>query len=140
MTLMLSLNGKRRIEPVFDCQNLSDLRKVRLAAAEFTAMLLTGMMTHRRRICERSIETWDELSMLMRRLFVPTHYHLDLHQKLRRLRQGTKSVEDYYHEMEILMIKADVDEPMDANMSRFLSGLNRDIQDRMNFGSMVVWS
>ena len=29
------------------------------------------------------------------------------------------------------MIKADVDEPRDATMARFLSGLNRDIQDRM---------
>ncbi|XP_033139178.1 uncharacterized protein LOC103841606 [Brassica rapa] len=33
--------------------------------------------------------------------------------------------------METLMIKADVDEPKDATMARFLSGLNRDIQDRM---------
>ena len=42
-----------------------------------------------------------------------------------------KSVEDNYQEMEILMIKADVDEPIDATMARFLSGLNCDIQDRM---------
>ncbi|WZZ03296.1 hypothetical protein YC2023_089217 [Brassica napus] len=69
--------------------------------------------------------------MLMRRRFVPAHYHQDLHQKLRRLLQGTKSVEDYHQEMETLMIKADVDEPRDATMARFLSGLNRDIQDRM---------
>ena len=40
-------------------------------------------------------------------------------------------MEDYHQEMETLMIKADVDEPMDATMARFLSGLNRDIQDRM---------
>ncbi|KAL0886355.1 hypothetical protein Bca101_010338 [Brassica carinata] len=69
--------------------------------------------------------------MLMRRRFVPDHYHRDLHQKLRRLLQGSKSVEDYHQEMETLMIKADVDEPLDATMARFLTGLNRDIQDRM---------
>ena len=88
-------------------------------------------MTHRRRTGERPIETWDEFSMLMRRRFVPAHYHRDLHQKLRRLLQGTKSVEDYHQEMETLMIKAVVDEPMDATMARVLSGLNRDIQDCM---------
>ncbi|XP_056855628.1 uncharacterized protein LOC130505043 [Raphanus sativus] len=33
--------------------------------------------------------------------------------------------------METLMIKADVEEPLDATMARFLTGLNRDIQDRM---------
>ena len=69
--------------------------------------------------------------MIMRRRFVPDHYHRDLQHKLRRLLQGTKSVEDYHQEMEILMIKADVNEPLDATMARFLTGLNRDIQDRM---------
>ena len=40
-------------------------------------------------------------------------------------------MEDYHQEMEVLMLKADVDEPLDATMARFLSGLSRDIQDRM---------
>ena len=69
--------------------------------------------------------------MVIRRRFVPDRYHRDLHQKLRRLLQGTKTMEDYYQEMEILMIKADVDEPLDTTMARFLTYLNRDIQDRM---------
>ena len=84
-------------------------------------------MTHRRRTGEAPVETWDELTMLMRRRFVPDHYHRDLHQKLRRLLQGTKPVEDCHQEMETLMIKADVDEPLDATMARFLTRLNRDI-------------
>ncbi|XP_010445897.1 PREDICTED: uncharacterized protein LOC104728640 [Camelina sativa] len=67
----------------------------------------------------------------MRKRFVPVHYHKDLHQKLRHLLQGTKSMEDYFQEMESLMIKADVDETLEATMARFLAGLNRDIQDKM---------
>ncbi|KAF8090835.1 hypothetical protein N665_0464s0001 [Sinapis alba] len=99
---------------------------------ELQASHQTHPRTGARRDCpRRPIETWDELTMLMRRRFEPTHYHCDLHQKLRRLLQGTKSMKDYYQEMEILMIKADVDEPLDATMARFLSGLNRDIQDHM---------
>ena len=125
---------ERKIEHVFDCQNYSEHRKVRLAATEFSGYAINGydqVLTHRRRTGERPIETWDELTLLMRKRFVPTHYHRDLHQKLRRLLQGTKSVEDYYQEMEVLMTKTDTDEPLDATMARFLSGLNRDIQDRM---------
>ncbi|XP_013639540.1 PREDICTED: uncharacterized protein LOC106344776 [Brassica oleracea var. oleracea] len=113
------LEWERKIELVYDCQNFSDLKKY------------DQVVTHKRRTGERPIEIWNELTMLMRRQFVPTHYHCDLHQKLRRLLQGTKSVEDYYQEMEILMIKADVDEPNDATMARFISGLHRDIQDCM---------
>ncbi|WZZ15565.1 hypothetical protein YC2023_108654 [Brassica napus] len=128
------LEWERKIEHVFDCQNYSELRKVRLAATEFSGYAINWydqVLTHRRRTGERPIETWDELTLLMRKRFVPTHYHRDLHQKLRRLLQGTKSVEDYYQEMEVLITKTDTDEPLDATMARFLSGLNRDIQDRM---------
>ena len=132
MIQMLFLNGKEKL--VFDCQNFSDFKKVKLAATEFIGYAINWydqVVTHRRRTVERPVETWDEPTMLMRRRFVLAHYHRDLHQRLRRLLQVTKSVEDYHQEMDILMIKADVDEPMDATMARFLSGLNRDIQDRM---------
>jgi len=128
------LEWERKIELVFDCQNFSELKKVRLAATEFTGYAINWydqVVTSRRRNGGRPIATWDELTTLMRRRFVPEHYHRDLHQRLRRLLQGTKSVEDYFQEMEILMIKADVDETLEATMARFLAGRNRDIQDRM---------
>ncbi|KAG7529394.1 Zinc finger CCHC-type [Arabidopsis suecica] len=43
----------------------------------------------------------------------------------------SRSVEEYYKEMETLMLRADISEDRDATMSRFLGGLNRDIQDRL---------
>jgi hypothetical protein len=36
-------------------------------------------------------------------------------------------VEDYHKEMEVAMIRANVEEDREATMARFLSGLNRDI-------------
>ena len=41
--------------------------------------------------------------------------------------QGSRSVEDYHKEMEILMIRANIVEDREATMTRFLKGLNRDI-------------
>ena len=41
--------------------------------------------------------------------------------------QGTRSVEDYFKEMEVAMIRADVEEDREATMARFLAGLNREI-------------
>ena len=67
----------------------------------------------------------------MRRHFLPRHYHRELHQRLQSLRQGTKSVEDYYNEMEMLMTRADVDKDREATMTRFISGLNKEIADRV---------
>lgn len=40
-------------------------------------------------------------------------------------------MEDFYQEMEILMIKAAVEEASEATMARFQAGLNKDIQDRL---------
>ena len=60
--------------------------------------------------------------MLMRRRFVPNHYYRDLHMKLQGLNR-----DEYFKEMEIAMIRANVIEDREATMARFLNGLNRDI-------------
>lgn len=63
----------------------------------------------------------------MRKRFVPNHYYREFYQKLQSLYQGSKSVEDYHKEMELLMIRADVHEDREATMAWFLNGLNKEI-------------
>ncbi|KAJ9701225.1 hypothetical protein PVL29_006532 [Vitis rotundifolia] len=82
---------------------------------------------NRRRNYERPIETWEEMKATMRRRFVPSPYYKDLYQKLQSLTQGYKSVDDYHKEMEIAMIRANVEEDRETTMARFLNELNRDI-------------
>ena len=67
----------------------------------------------------------------MRKCFVPSHYHHDLYHKLQNLRQGNQSVEDYYKEMEVIMLRADIVEDREATMARFLSGLRAEIADKV---------
>jgi len=50
-----------------------------------------------------------------------------LYLKLQSLHQGSKSMDDYYKEMEITMIQANVIEDREATLARFLNGLNRKI-------------
>ncbi|KAF8047422.1 hypothetical protein N665_3041s0001 [Sinapis alba] len=54
-----------------------------------------------------------------------------------RLTQGSKIVDEYYHEFESLMIKARMDEEREATMARFIGGLNRDILDRVEMEHYV---
>jgi len=58
---------------------------------------------------------------------VPNHYYRDLYLKLQGLNQGSRSVDEYFKEMEIAMIWANVIEDREATMARFLNGLNWDI-------------
>ena len=98
------------MEHIFDYHNYSSEKKVKLAAVEFTDYALIWwdqlvMIRHRNR--ERSINTWEEMKAIMRKRFIPSQYHRKLYQRLQSLSQGSKSVEDYHKEMEIVMIKKD---------------------------------
>ena len=104
---------EKMMELVFDCHNYSDLKKLKLATIEFTDYVIVWwyqLTLNKRRNGERAIETWEEMKAIMRSQFIPSHYHRDLFQKLQSLTQGSKSVEDYYKEMEIAMIRANVKE------------------------------
>ncbi|KAA0040926.1 uncharacterized protein E5676_scaffold315G00780 [Cucumis melo var. makuwa] len=63
----------------------------------------------------------------MRKRFVPKHYERDLKTKLQSLTHGTKSVAEYYREMETLIGRARIQEGEEDTMSRFLGGLNQEI-------------
>ena len=98
---------------VFECHNYTDDKKVKLAAAEFTDYAVVWwdqLVTNRRRAGERPITTWDEMKAVMKKRFVPRHYYRELYKKLQQLRQGGRSVEDYHREMEVAMIRANVEE------------------------------
>ena len=64
---------------------------------------------------------------------MPTYYNRDLFKKLQLLKQCTKSVEEYYKEMEIAMIRANVKEDDEQTMARFLNGLNHPIKKIADF-------
>ncbi|XP_071933100.1 uncharacterized protein [Coffea arabica] len=54
----------------------------------------------------------------MRKRFVPSYYNRDLHSRLQTLTQGNMSVEDYYTEIEIAMMRANIQEDGEATMAR----------------------
>ena len=77
------------------------------------------------------------MKSVMRKRFVPRHYYRDLHNKLQYLKQGNRSVEEYYWEMEVAMIRANVREDRESTMARFLAGLNMDIADKVELQHYV---
>ncbi|KAH9705016.1 Endonuclease [Citrus sinensis] len=134
------LEWEKKVELVFDCHNYSKEKKVKLAAVEFTDYAIIWwdqLVLSRRRNHERPINTWEEMKAIMRRRFVPSHYYRELHQRLQSLIHGSRSVEDYHKEMEIIMIRANIEEEREATMARFLHGLNQDIANVVDFQHYV---
>ncbi|XP_061337074.1 uncharacterized protein LOC133284106, partial [Gastrolobium bilobum] len=115
-------------------------KKMKVAAMEFSDYALIWwyqLQKERVRYEEPLVDSWVEMKRLMRRRFVPSHYHRDLHNKLQRLTQGNKSVDEYYKEMEVSLIRANVSEEREATMARFLHGLNSDIRDVVELQNYV---
>ncbi|XP_057994976.1 uncharacterized protein LOC131175278, partial [Hevea brasiliensis] len=124
------LEWERQVELIFECHHYSEEKKVKLAAVEFKEYAIVWwdqLLGRRRRNGQRTVETWDEMKGILRNRFVPPYYHRELLQRLQKLTQGTKSVEEYYKAMEIALIRADVEEDWEATMVRFLNGLNPEI-------------
>ncbi|RDX64640.1 hypothetical protein CR513_56785, partial [Mucuna pruriens] len=128
--LELYLEWERKVEHMFDGHNYSEEKKVKLVIIEFidyASIWWDQFVINKCRNGERPIHTWEDIKPVMRRRFVPSHYHRDLHGKFQSLTQGSMSVEDYYKEMEIAMIRANVEEDREATMARFIGGLKKEI-------------
>jgi len=134
------LEWEKKIEFIFNCYNYSDAKKVKLVVIQFTDYVVVWwdkLVLSRRRDRERPVETWREMKALMRKRFVPSHYYKDLYQKLQRLMEDSKCVEDYYKEMKMTMVRVDVNEDIEATIARFLNGLNKEIAHVMELQHYV---
>jgi hypothetical protein len=78
-------------------------------------------------------QTWIALMRVMRARFVPSYYACDPINKLQQLKQGAKSVEEYYQELQIGMLRCNLEEREDDAMARFVAGWNREIQDILEY-------
>jgi hypothetical protein len=84
-------------------------------------------VTNYRRNYESQVDTGDEMKSFIRRRFVPSHYYRELYQRLQSLSQGIESVDDYFKEMKLVVIRANIEEDMEATMARFMNCLDHDI-------------
>lgn len=77
--------------------------------------------------------SWEHFKDLLFQPFVPPYYHRDLLTKLQRLTQDRRSVEEYARELEVLLHRTNLKENNHEKIVRFISGLNSNIQDIIEF-------
>ncbi|KAK1596218.1 hypothetical protein QYE76_018557 [Lolium multiflorum] len=116
--------------------NFSEAKKVAMASLEFEGYAnVWWEEVNKKREKEdlAPIDTWEEMQEVMHTRFVPTHHKRDLFNKLTQLKQSYKSVEEYYKEMHMTMMSANVDEREEQTMARFLNGLNIPVKRIVEF-------
>jgi len=121
-----------KIEHVFSCNDYTEEQKVKLAAAKFSYYAIFWWNKNQREMMREKgweIDTWTEMRRVMQKRYVPTSYRRTMRQKLQRLSQGSLTVEKYYKEMEIALVRANIEEETEDTMARFLSVTNPNIRD-----------
>lgn len=126
------LEWEMKIEQIFPCHTYSEEKNVKVASLEFTDYALLWwdqLQKERRRVGMLCTVEWEEMRTLLRRRYIPPHYIREMHNKLQRLKQGSKSVDEHHKEMEMALVRATIHEEPEATMARFLNGLNHEIKD-----------
>ena len=73
----------------------------------------------------------------MRKKYVPSYYYRELNRKLRMFGQGSMAVDEYVHELDLLKMRAGVQEGEEASMTRILDGLRSEIRDKVDMYNFV---
>ena len=123
-----------KVEQLFACHKVSEERKVPLATLSFQGNAMywwTSLERDRRLHREPPIEYWNDLRGALRRRHIPSYYNRELMDKHQRLQQRTMSVEEYSQKIELYMMRASIRENESTTITRFLSGLNLEIRDKV---------
>nr|GLL37607.1 putative retrotransposon polyprotein [Ipomoea trifida] len=125
------LNWVDEVEDIFGLHNFGEEKKFKTAIAslkDFAKLWWKQLSRRRLEDQDEPIETWGELKREMRRKFVPSNFYRDMRRKLQELKQGSKSVREFYKEMERLKARANIQEDDETTIARILEGFNRDIR------------
>ncbi|XP_010542092.1 PREDICTED: uncharacterized protein LOC104815406 [Tarenaya hassleriana] len=124
------LDWERRMDNIFECYAYSDRRRVQYAAAQLAENALAWWdreTTERRRAHIEQVGTWREMKVLMRKRYVPPHFHRELQRTYRKLAQGARPVEEYFEEFEHIRSRLELEEDEETVMAQFLDGLQERI-------------
>ncbi|RDX70621.1 hypothetical protein CR513_50124, partial [Mucuna pruriens] len=118
------------VDQVLGCFNYDELVKVRMVIYNGYALVWWNQYIRKVRDSRRRhINTWLDLRLELTVGFGPASYAKDLYNKLKRMYQWSKSIKEYFKEMEVALMKANVLESHEVTMARFLHGLDMGVQD-----------
>ncbi|OMP00001.1 reverse transcriptase [Corchorus capsularis] len=124
------LDWLHTVERIFEYQDVPGNKKVKLVAIKLrkhASLWWESLLKKRERRGKDKIRTWDKMVRELKKKFLPEDYKQDVFIKLQNLKQGAMSVSDYTADFDSLMIKANINEPEEQTIARYLAGLRVDI-------------
>jgi hypothetical protein len=87
------------VEQKFTCFEFPENARVRTTTSEFSDFSSVWWVEYGKKHANDIPQTWIALKQAMRARFVPSYYARDLINMLQQLKQGARSVEEYYQEL-----------------------------------------
>ena len=112
------IDWELKVEAEFDKYELSDHQMILAAASALTEHALVKWKYIYRH--NNIPQTWTDFKMHFRDAYIPAYYIDHLLSKLQKLKQGSRTVKQYYHDFNICVLFGGLDECMEETMSRFM--------------------
>jgi hypothetical protein len=127
------LDWELEVEQKISCHDIPANTQVKDAISEFADFALIWWHEYKQKLPINNVITWTQLKNAINHRFVPSYYARDLLNKMQHFQQGSQSIEEYYQELQKGMIHCGLVESDDAAMACFHGGLNREIQDILDY-------
>jgi hypothetical protein len=120
------IDWELKVDKEFDKHDLSQTQKIYIASNVLTEHALMEW----KYICRNNKvpQYWEDFKLHFRDAFIPANYADHLLSKLDTSKKGARTVKDYYYDFKICTMFARLDECMEDVMTRFMKGLNFEIQ------------
>ena len=125
------LNWESHVDSFFGWYDFSEDRKLKFAELKLdgSAKIYWKSILMATSLSEfDSIDTWSEMKEKLRAKYVPSNYRNKLIDTWQRIEQKNKSVKEYMHEFQELMIACKLEEDPLSVLSRFKTGLREEIR------------
>lgn len=122
------------VEEILDFKQVPGDRRVPLVAMRFRGHATSWwkqLKTTRSRTWRLPIQTWEKLKKHLHATFLPHNYDPLTYNKLKNLKQGSRSVEEYAEEFSLLLTRTEIFDSEEQLVSRFIRGLRPQLQNAM---------
>lgn len=116
------LDWEAKVEQNFKVNNVEDQRQVDLVVVEFKNYVMTWW----HKVCKDNFQgpsaaSWMDIKVLTHAGFFPLYYRRGLLLKLQRLQQRHICVNEYFKELESLILRVGLEESNEEKITRFIS-------------------
>ena len=131
------LGWEANVEQIFHIYDVDEDQCIKLSSLEFEDYVMQWwhQLVKDIRLNKRPfVVSWNDLKVCMCAQFVPLHYRKEILLKLQR--QGSKTLDEYFKDIEVTLTKINMHESEESKIARFVSGLRREIQNVIKFGKI----